>query len=257
MPKASGLRFRLKAATANGLAQTVEFAESAFNKLKNCAVLLTSVPIRSLKPMDDFLQPILVFAVLTQMVANAALALRTSDIDIILYMAGKRLLQCCIYEDGLADIADSSGKHTKRSKLMVIKGSKTGVFGMLALMLLIKTEYVLLKSLNRVKALKTTTICNLIGYSSMLWHWACLPRAYSSHKLILHRNNAIISAAIVSALLFVYFDYVRAIVVITQTIILNVWFNTWSLTNLAGSTGDTLGTIKLLSETLSLVCLSA
>lgn len=170
LPKASGLRFRLKAATANGLAQTVEFAESAFNKLKNCAVLLTSVPIRSLKPMDDFLQPILVFAVLTQMVANAALALRTSDIDIILYMAGKRLLQCCIYEDGLADIADSSGKHTKRSKLMVIKGSKTGVFGMLALMLLIKTEYVLLKSLNRVKALKTTTICNLIGYSSMLWH---------------------------------------------------------------------------------------
>lgn len=102
------------------------------------------------------------------MVANAALAFRTSETDTILYITIKRLLQGCIYEDGLADIADSSGGHTKQSKLTVIKDSKTGVFGTLALMFLLTTEYVLLKRLSFVKAIKTTTICNLIGYFSML-----------------------------------------------------------------------------------------
>ncbi|XXN13658.1 MAG: adenosylcobinamide-GDP ribazoletransferase [Candidatus Hodgkinia cicadicola] len=254
---ANEFRFRLKTAAANRLTQTASFVESALNKLKNCVALLTSAPIYELKPTNDFLQPILTVAIVTQMAAAAALAFRTSETDIILYIAIKRLLQGCIYEDGLADIADSNGGHTKQSKLIIIKDSKTGVFGTLALMFLFTTEYVLLKRLNFVKAIKTTTICNLIGYSSMLWHWICLPHAYNSHKLVLRRNNVIICAATVSALLFVYFDWIRAIVVIIQTIILNIWFNVWSLTNFAGCTGDTLGTIKLLSETLSFVCLSA
>ncbi|AUG33730.1 Adenosylcobinamide-GDP ribazoletransferase [Candidatus Hodgkinia cicadicola] len=254
---ANGLRFRLKTATTNALTQTVSFIESAFNKLKNCVALLTILPVYNLRPMNDFLQPILIVAIVTQMVASAALAFGTSDVDIILYITLKRLLQGCVYEDGLADVADSSGRHTKQAKLTIIKGSKTGAFGMLSLMLLFTTEYVLLKRLSPAKAIKTTTICNLIGYSSMLWHWTCLPHAYDSHKLILRRNNAIVCAITVCALLFVYFDCVRAIVVIIQIITLNIWFNVWSLANLAGCTGDTLGTIKLLSEMLSFVGLSA
>lgn len=166
--KTNELRFRLKTAIKNGLTQTVSFAENSFNKLKNCVALLTSVPVYNLRPTNDFLQPVLIFAVLTQMAASTALAFRASDLDVILYMTQKRLLQGCVYEDGLADVADSSGKHTKHSKLIAIKGFKTGVFGMLAVTFLLITEYVLLKSVNRVNALKTTTVCNLIGYFSML-----------------------------------------------------------------------------------------
>ncbi|ATW06088.1 Adenosylcobinamide-GDP ribazoletransferase [Candidatus Hodgkinia cicadicola] len=251
------LRFRSKPATTNALTQTVSFIESAFNKLKNCVALLTIVPVRNLKPTNDFLQPILIVAIATQMVANATLAFRTSDADVMLYITVKRLLQGCVYENGLADIADSSGRHTKQSELTVIKTSKTGVSGMLSVMLLFAAEYVLLKRLNPVKAIKTTTVCNLIGYFSMLWHWTCLARASEPHELILHRNNAIAFAITVCALLFAYFDYIRAIAVIIQTITLNIWFNVWSLSNLATSFGSALGTIKLLSETLSFVCLSA
>ncbi|ATW05945.1 Adenosylcobinamide-GDP ribazoletransferase [Candidatus Hodgkinia cicadicola] len=254
---ANTLRFKLKTATTNALTKTVSFAESASNKLKNCVALLTIAPVYDPKPINDFLQPILMVAIVTQMVANAALAFRTSDIDTILYIAVKRLLQGCIHEDGLADTADSSGRHTKQSKLTIIKDPKTGVFGTLSLMLLFTTEYVLLKRLNPVKALKTTTICNLIGYSSMLWHWTCLPHAYNACELTLRRNNAIACAITVCALLFIYFELIRAITVIIQITTLNIWFNAWSLANLAGRTGDTLGAIKLLSETLSFVCLSA
>ncbi|XXM90212.1 adenosylcobinamide-GDP ribazoletransferase [Candidatus Hodgkinia cicadicola] len=225
--------------------------------MKNCIALLTVIPVRNIKPTDDFLQPMLLVAGVIQAIGSTMLAFRNSNADLILYIAIKRLIQGCIYEDGLADLADASGVYNKHSKLSAIKDPKTGVLGTLALFLTLSLEYTLLKPLNNIKAIKTTTACALIGYSSMLWHWMCLPHAYDTHKLVLRKTNVLMCTAITVTTLFVCYDFVRASAIMIQTICLNVWFNKWSLTNLGGKTGDTLGAIKLLSETLSMICLSA
>ncbi|XXM93350.1 MAG: adenosylcobinamide-GDP ribazoletransferase [Candidatus Hodgkinia cicadicola] len=248
---------RFKTAVTNGLTRAISFAEIEFNRFKNCVALLTIIPVYNLKPTDDCLQYALAVAIITQAIASIALMFKTSAIDLIMYMALKRLLQGCIHEDALADIIDSSNKRSKCTRLAIIKDPKIGVFGALALLLLLSTEYVLLKPLNKTKLIKVTAICELIGCFNMLWHWACLPYAYSPHKLVLHTTSVVVCAIIAISALCVCFGYVRAVITVIQMIALSVWFNIWSLANLGGKTGDTLGAIKLLSETLSLVCVSA
>ncbi len=126
------------------------------------------MPVYKLKPAADFLQPILIVATITQTAASATLTLKTSNINTMLYMVAKRLLQGCVYEDGLADTADASGVRSKRIKLTAIKDAKTGVFGALALALLLTTEHAVLRRLDKTKAIKATAVSNLVGYFSML-----------------------------------------------------------------------------------------
>ncbi|ATY93483.1 Adenosylcobinamide-GDP ribazoletransferase [Candidatus Hodgkinia cicadicola] len=248
--------FKFKTVTRSGLTLTIESLKDWFNKFKNCAALLTIIPVYNMKPTNDFMQPMLVVIGALQAFASAILLFRDTNTDLILYIAIKRLLQGCIHEDGLADVADASGKFDRLSKLTIIRDSKTGVFGTLALMMSLTIEYAVLKRVNNFEAIKIAAVCNFVSYSSLLWHWICLPHAYDSHKLVLRERSVITFLVVTAATLFLCFDWKRAFVLIVQMIVLNLWFNIWAWKTLGGKTGDTLGAIKLLSEMLSMMCLS-
>ncbi|XXN19779.1 MAG: adenosylcobinamide-GDP ribazoletransferase [Candidatus Hodgkinia cicadicola] len=253
--KSSWLKF--KTIITNNLMLITSLFKDWINKIKNCIALLTIIPVYNIKPTDDFMQAALAVIFATQALVSPIILLRNDNADLITYIATKRLLQGCIHEDGLADLADASNKFDKQSKLIVIKDSKTGVYGTLALMLSLTMEYVMLKHVDNFEAAKIAATCNLIGYSSLLWHWVCLPHAYAPWKLVLRKQSVIMFLTFTIAMLLACFSWKRAIAVIAQMILLNMWFNIWSLRTLGGNTGDTLGTIKLLSEMLSMMCLSA
>ncbi|XXM93760.1 adenosylcobinamide-GDP ribazoletransferase [Candidatus Hodgkinia cicadicola] len=232
------------------------FAKSSINKAKQCVTLLTAIPVRKLKQSEDFLQPVLIVAVLIQVLASTALAFKKTDVELIMYLAAKALIQGGIHEDGLSDLADASNRHTKTSRLKIMKGTETGAFGILALALASALEYVALKPLANASLVKVTAVCSLLSWSSVLWHWISLPHAFDVHTVVVHRSNAITCALIATAALFASFKAVQAGVTAIYLVVLNALFNAWALKKIGGKTGDTLGAIKKLSEVLSIVCLS-
>ncbi|XXM93432.1 adenosylcobinamide-GDP ribazoletransferase [Candidatus Hodgkinia cicadicola] len=254
---AAAIRFETQAWPGKTAAAAVlAFAKSSISKAKQCITLLTAIPVRKLQQSEDFLQPVLIVAVLIQTLASTALAFKKTDVDLTMYLAAKALIQGGIHEDGLSDLADASSRHTKTSRLKIMKETKTGAFGSLALALASVLEYVALKPLANASLVKVTAVCSLLSWSSVLWHWLTLPHAFDCHSAIMHRNNAITCALVATAALFVNFRAVQAVVTAVYLVVLNVLFNMWALKKIGGKTGDTLGAIKKLSEVLSIVCLS-
>ncbi len=139
------------------------FVSRSINKAKQCCTLLTVVPMHKLKQSEDFMQPVLIVAVLIQILASTTLVSKKTDVELAIYLAAKALIQGGIHEDGLLDLADASSQRTKTSRLKVMKGTKTGAFGSLVLALASALEYVALKPLANTSLVKVTAVCSLIS----------------------------------------------------------------------------------------------
>lgn len=86
-----------------------------------------------------------------------------------------------LHEDGLADVADGFfGGHNVEQRLAIMKDSRSGVFGVLALVLSVSMRVA------AIAALVTASAClaavaliaaGVAGRTALVWHWAELPSA--------------------------------------------------------------------------------
>ncbi|MFP3037780.1 MAG: adenosylcobinamide-GDP ribazoletransferase [Candidatus Hodgkinia cicadicola] len=226
------------------------------NNFKSCISLISSLPAGNYEPTNSLLNAMFFVTALLQGLAGILLVFRKSDIDIAIYILIKGLLTGWLHEDALIDCADASEKPTIKARLRTLKTSNIGSYGSCTLNSLTLLEYTILKRFNNDFLSKSCMISSMISYLSMMWHWRTTHHVYDdafkSPKLVNVITWTILSVFIIWK--FLSFKYVLMLIISQWLLIKSI--NTWTLDRFGGQTGDSLGSIKKLSEILCLLILS-
>lgn len=178
------------------------------------------------------------------------------------------ILTGALHEDGLADTADGFGGATRERALEIMKDSRIGTYGVLALVLGAGLRVAALAALaNRLAPLDAALA--LIGIAAvsralMVWHWHALPPARPGGVAALLGKPA--DTTLYTAL---FLGLAVAVITITPIAtfhplavmllasgIATFGVNQWTRRLLGGQTGDTIGATQQISEIVALVTLS-
>ena len=186
-----------------------------------------------------------------------------------LAVALQAVLTGALHEDGLADTADGLGAgHDRERALAIMKDSRTGVFGVVALVLVILLRVAaiaaLLVTLPPAALLLALLAIAATSRAAMVWHWHVLRparpdglAASSGRPKPEAARAALIFGVVVSVLVLpVAAGPVAAIVALAAALLAWLTFTRRTRTRLGGVTGDTIGATQQLVETALLAGLA-
>lgn len=179
------------------------------------------------------------------------------------------LLSGALHEDGLADCADGLGGGATREKaLLIMKDSRVGSYGVLALVLSIDIKVSAIASLVNTLAPLNVALC-LIGIAAfsramMVWHWHALPPAKAdgvAASLGKPDDKALYTALFlglgIACLAIVPFAGFHPLVVsLMFSAIAAYGFQLYVGHRIGGQTGDTIGATQQICEIIALATLS-
>ena len=179
----------------------------------------------------------------------------------VLALAAGLVLTGALHEDGLADCADGfGGGETRAQKLDIMKDSRVGSYGALALIIIMVARIAALSafpadlnSLMLIISLAMTSRLNMLAFL------AYLPAARTDGLGQSARSPNYLSVGIaavlcVPALLYSSSLIIYALIATTATALC---FALFSRQQIGGQTGDVCGAAQILSETAGWLCLSA
>jgi adenosylcobinamide-GDP ribazoletransferase len=171
------------------------------------------------------------------------------------------LVTGALHEDGLADAADGFGAHVPRErKLEILRDSRVGTYGALALVLSVLLTWSLLTQLDGVDCLKAALVAHVLARASFLPQANALPSARDdgSGRLLQPTRTALVIAGITAVATAVVaagiVDGAIALATAAATIVLTI---VAVRRTLGGSTGDTFGAGGKLVELTVLIALVA
>ncbi|MBB4006053.1 adenosylcobinamide-GDP ribazoletransferase [Allorhizobium taibaishanense] len=178
------------------------------------------------------------------------------------------ILSGALHEDGLADTADGFGGASRERALEIMKDSRIGAYGVLALVLGVGLRVAALAALaNRLAPLDVALA--VIGIAAvsralMVWHWHALPPARPggvAASLGKPTDTALYTAlffglavAVITITPFASFHPLAVTLFISATAAFG--FNQLTRRRLGGQTGDTIGATQQICEIVALVTLS-
>ena len=181
-----------------------------------------------------------------------------------LSMAASILITGAFHEDGLSDFADGmGGGHTLEKTLAIMKDSRVGAYGVIALVLVLLLKYQALMALGDKHALPLLTAALIAAHSVSRLMAASLmftqryiraddsARAKPAAQQISPASFAIALLTGIAALgiLFAAGTHIAAILAAVATALLMRAYLAWRLKKrLGGYTGDCLGAVQQLSE---------
>jgi adenosylcobinamide-GDP ribazoletransferase len=194
----------------------------------------------------------------------------SSAIAAVLTIAITALLTGGFHEDGLADYFDSFGAAGDRAKaLAIMKDSRIGSFGALALILFTVIKVAALSNMALVTAMIAIVGAHMLGRSGACVLMETLDYVRDDHgaksKPLAEKMTSTeiffavacgIAPLVIAALLFSEFTN-GAIFAVTFSIIFIIWFRRHLKHCLGGFTGDTLGAAEQVVETLVLLGFAA
>ena len=173
------------------------------------------------------------------------------------------LLTGAFHEDGLADTADGLGGSFERArKLEIMRDSRLGTYGTLALLLLMLAKFSALQTYGAWDAVLALIVAHTLARASSLALIAWLPyvREGSSFKPLadgVGRAELLIAGLISGAVVFLALDPRTGLALIALSaviVLLSGWFYRRQL---GGITGDCLGASNQLIELAILLALSS
>ena len=198
-----------------------------------------------------------------------------SDIAVVLCLLSAILLTGGFHEDGVADVADSAGVWTKEQKLDVMRDSRVGTYGALALMMVVLLKFVSLSSIagqvnttaNQLQSIDNIhsqwTIAATLILAHVLGRWSTLPlirftpyaRELSSNKVIAQgvTNRRLLVSSLMTlgvttvCCLFLGSSTLYILIGVAIAIVLS---RRWFIRSIGGITGDCLGAANQLVEVL-------
>jgi len=201
---------------------------------------------------------------LTYVVLNTLLPI---SVAVLVTMVIGLLLTGAFHEDGLADMADGiGGAFTVDKRLIIMKDSRIGTYGTVALVmaLLLKfsllvelaslSEYYLLVSLILASALSRALAGSLISslpYVSDEQSSKSKPLAHAQSR---HELLILVAIAVIPLLLI---PLTVSITLVVFLIVIQFLFKHWLIAKLGGFTGDCLGAAQQMSELLIYLLLLA
>jgi len=164
-----------------------------------------------------------------------------------------------LHLDGFADWADSLGAlHNKEKMLTIMKDSNSGAFGIIAIVLLLISKWiVLVKLLELHLAITGLFISYVTSRFAMVYLAVTLPYARTGNgtakQFIQNANNKhLISSLLISLVLLFAIGNIPAIIFFSIGFIVTLMWKLWCKKNLNGITGDLLGAGSELVEVFSL-----
>ena len=213
---------------------------------------------------------------LLSLVFIAADQIWTSNIAVGLVLLAAVLLTGGFHEDGLADVADSAGAWTQERKLDIMRDSRIGTYGSLALVLVLLLKYAVLTSLAETSWLSdssagTTTwsVAATLVLAHVLARWSILPMTRYTAYAREQSSNKVFADGVTSRRLLIGSLISLAVVVICSielgaaaygallVTVAAIWLSRlWYLRAVGGITGDCLGATNQLVELLVYLCIA-
>ena len=165
-----------------------------------------------------------------------------------------------LHEDGLADVADGFyGGNTAERRLEIMKDSRIGAYGAMALMFALLMRTIALAALlqSGIFAASAGLVAAIVaGKMALVWHWTELPSARvggTADRVGAPTEDASIfalisGAAITLVLALLFRGVATTIIAAAFAILASIGFRSLSLTKISGHTGDTLGAAAIIAE---------
>ncbi|MDS7597359.1 adenosylcobinamide-GDP ribazoletransferase [Agrobacterium tumefaciens] len=179
------------------------------------------------------------------------------------------LVTGALHEDGLADTADGfgSGKPAEKT-LEIMKDSRIGTYGAIALILSFAVRATALSALIAVLPAKTAAACLIAAAVAsralMVWHWQAVPPARTcgvaasvGQPHAIERNVALATGLFLTAMFTLHTLPLLPLVIVIAAACGAVWgLNRLCLRKIGGHTGDTIGACQQITEIVILVTLA-
>ncbi len=178
----------------------------------------------------------------------------------IIYLA---FISGFLHLDGLADSADGLlSSRPREDCLNIMRDSRTGAMGVIAVVCVILAKYSALNSMNPQVLCMAIFFMPLAGRSAILFTMARLPYARKEGGLggLFYSDsskNAALAAFILLVFLFVLLTPSRFFFSMIAILAINYVFGRWCRKRLNGATGDTLGAVCELTETITALAFTA
>lgn len=201
--------------------------------------------------------------------ASVAAILAALDVNALLIaallVASLTFVTGGLHEDGLSDCADGFWGSSKRDKILIImKDSRLGTYGTLALLLSILIKVValshILEHLNAFSAFLAIIIASASSRGIMVWHWSELPSAKSDGVAVSVGEPSdkalqftMISLAVLGILSILSAGFLAAALAIILAAGISYYFTKLTDKKIDGHTGDTIGATQQLSEIAILI----
>lgn len=190
-------------------------------------------------------------------------------VSAVLIVGLQVFLTGALHEDGLADTADGIGAgHERGRALDIMKDSRSGVYGVVALVLSLMLRVAAIASLIAIMPFVAFALC-LLGVSAfsraaMVWHWRRLPPARPDGVAVAAgapepaaARIALLSGSIIALVLFwIAAGPVGALLTLFFTFAVGWLFTSRTRSRLGGHTGDTIGATQQLTEIAALATLA-
>jgi len=168
------------------------------------------------------------------------------------------VLTGAFHEDGLADTFDSFGGYTPARRLEIMRDSRIGTFGTLALVVATGTKVVALSSLDGLDGLGALVAAHTFGRAASLVVMRLGPEArvdgLAATSAAL-RSRWLVAAVAVAAIVAAALGPTTAVVL--GVLVLLVFASTrFARHQFGGTTGDVLGAVEQLGEIAALVVVS-
>lgn len=186
-----------------------------------------------------------------------------------LVLAAQTFIAGALHEDGLSDCVDGFwGGHKKERILEIMRDSRLGAYGTLALIFSILLKFSALNAvidhINSIQLFILLIAISGISRGIMVWHWRELPPARQdgvakhvgipTHKAL--RENVIVSAILLIMCILVGFSILNIVFAIPITILSVYLFTRLVDKKINGHTGDTIGASQQISEATLLLSLA-
>jgi adenosylcobinamide-GDP ribazoletransferase len=206
-----------------------------------------------------------IVAAISLLVYYSALYVVSNSIAVFLMMAAGVLTTGAFHEDGFADVCDGfGGGWTKEKILDIMKDSRVGAYGVIGLIFILITKYLLLLELSALSN-KPYEFISLVALVFVASRWMPVTIIYTDEysredatskvkpvaKGVTTKNLLIATLFLIlalSATMQVYFVAIILPLIILKWY-LSRYFNKW----INGYTGDCLGAAQQLSEIVTLI----
>ena len=188
-----------------------------------------------------------------------------SSVVVVLLMTASVLLTGALHEDGLADVADAfGGGQDKAHKLAIMKDSRLGTYGTLAIGLVLLTKFAAFEALIEAQRLPIALLtAYAVSRAFALLHIGALPYVSSSQSsksgpvawLMQTQDWLVLFAT--AGICVVWLSWWECIAIALACGVLFFALNSFMKRHIEGFTGDTLGAAQQVQEVAIYVVLLA
>ncbi len=197
-----------------------------------------------------------VIAVLCALVFVAASTLLPVSVAVVITMVFSLLLTGAFHEDGLADMADGiGGGMTVEKRLLIMKDSRLGTYGVSTLVMVLLLKFVTLVELANhnqfIAAIILVYVFSRAVAASLIstMPYVSDPEGSKSKPLANQQTQKeLIFLALCALLPAVYWGMQITITLVIWALLFRIGFKRWLMARLGGFTGDCLGAAQQIVE---------